>query len=111
MFIDRRRAPRVEVVGRIHGQMVSVGEPITVREISLGGLSFSSASAFPRDAVHEFRLTLGDGSSVLLRGRIVRSQAIATESEPRLFITGVQFIDDDVDDNGPSIGGLIDQVK
>src|SRR5262245_8248732 len=79
MQFERRRAPRVEVVGRLHGHIVSVDAPVTVREVSLGGLSFSSTVAFPAGSIHEFRLTMGDDSAVLMRGKIVRSEQRTAE--------------------------------
>jgi hypothetical protein len=89
MHIDRRRAPRVEVLGRVQGQIVSMDAPLTVREVSLHGLSFASSFSFLAGSVHEFRLTLGDGSEVLLRGRITRSDEAAGDDGTSVFITGV----------------------
>jgi PilZ domain len=111
MHIDRRRAPRVEVLGRILGEIVSMDVPVQVREVSLGGLSFGSTISFTAGAVHEFRLTLGDDSDVLLRGRIVRSQERIEANGSRLFITAVQFIDDESRDDDSPVGGLIDKIK
>lgn len=113
MNLERRRAPRVEVLGRLHGHIVSMEASVTVREVSLGGLSFSSTVSFPVGTIHEFRLTLGDGSAVLLRGRIVRSQPRPDEAGgSRLYITGVQFLDDkDPQDDSAPIGDLIDKIK
>jgi hypothetical protein len=111
MSLERRSTPRVEVLGRLHGQVVSMDAPVTVREVSLGGLSFSSTVLFPIDAVHEFRLTLGDASAVVLRGRIVRITEKLADNGTRLYITGVQFIDEDPPDDAPSIGGLIDKIN
>lgn len=111
MYVDRRRAPRVEVVGRLHGHVVSVDAPVTVREVSLGGLSFASTLVFPAGTVHEFRLTLGDDSSVLLRGRIVRSEQLMSDDGSVTYITGVQFLDDEPGDDASSIGDLIGKIR
>ena len=101
---ERRRAPRVEVLGPLEGHVVS---PVTVREVSLGGLSFSSTAAFSIGAIHEFRLALEDGPAVLLRGRVVRSQLHPDDEDGSgLFITAVQFLDAPA-----SIGDLVDKIK
>jgi hypothetical protein len=106
---ERRRWPRIELLGRLNVQIVAVAVPIRVREISLGGLSFESAIPFPVDALHEFRLTLGDQAAVILRGRIVRSLP-ATGDDER-FVIGVQFLDDEPPAGEPTIGDLIRQIK
>lgn len=111
MFLDRRRSPRFEILGRLHGQIVSLDTPVRVREISLGGLSFEAAMPFPVGAVHEFRLTLGDGSFVLLRGRVVRSMDHSQPDGPRTHITAVQFLDEEPLDGEPTVGTLIDKIR
>jgi hypothetical protein len=109
---ERRRAPRIEVLGRLHGHVVSLDTPVTVREISLVGLSFSAPMAFPIAAEHEFRLTLGDGSVVLLRGRVVRAEEATTADGRPTFVMGVQFVDDEAPGVEESlIGGVVDRLK
>jgi PilZ domain-containing protein len=110
MYGERRRAPRVEVLGRMQGRLLSANAPVVVREVSLGGLSFSSPVQFPIGEIHEFRLTLGDDSSVELRGKIVRAEARANEDGSTDFITGVQFIEDESGGDG-SMGDLIGKMK
>jgi hypothetical protein len=108
---DRRRAPRFELLGRVHGQIVSVATAVRIREISFGGLSFESSIAFPIGAVHEFRLQLGDSSDVVLRGRVVRCLQHGMVDGAFRYTTAVQFIDDDPPpDDEPSIGDLIRKI-
>jgi hypothetical protein len=92
---DRRRSPRFELLGRVHGQVVSLATDVRIREISLGGLSFESEIAFPVGAIHEFRLQLGDRSTVILRGRVVRCLKHGMVDGALRYTTAVQFIDDD----------------
>ena len=109
---ERRRAPRVEVLGRLHGHVVSLNAPVTVREISLVGLSFSAPMPFPLNAEHEFRLTLGDGSTVLLRGRIMRCQDAHGADGRRTYVMGVQFVEDETREPEPgAIGNVVDRLK
>jgi hypothetical protein len=108
---DRRRTPRFELLGRVHGQVVSVATAVRVREISIGGLSFESSIAFPIGAVHEFRLELGDGSNVVLRGRVVRCLQHGLVDDAVRYTTAVQFVDDEPPpDDEPSIGDLIRKI-
>jgi hypothetical protein len=100
MGSERRRAPRIAILGRVHGHVASLDVAVTVREMSLGGLSMETAIAFPVGALHEFRLTLGDGASVELKGRVVYCREASSSGGGVIYVTGVQFVDDDppVDD-------------
>ena len=92
---DRRRSPRVQIFGKLHGQLVAVDVPITVTEISLGGLSLETPIEFPVGIVHEFSLTLGDGSLVTVRGRVAHCRRILMQDDSQNYAVGVQFIDDE----------------
>jgi hypothetical protein len=103
MNSDRRRSPRIKILGKLHGRLVALDLPLTVLEISLGGLSFETDLEFPVGAVHEYRLTLGDGSNAALKGRVVRCvrDGTASSTAPR-FLVGVQFVEE------PSEGSVED---
>ena len=107
MSVERRGAPRYALHGRLHGQIISIETPVVVREMSLTGLSFECAMPFPVGAVHEFHLRLGDDSQVQLRGRIIRTYEEAQRDGTRLYITGVQFVDDEAADDA---GGIIEKL-
>ena len=100
MSSDRRRSPRIAILGRVHGHVASLDVRVTVREMSLGGLSMETHFPFPVGAVHEFQLTLGDGSVVLLKGRVVYSRALTPATDPPLYVSGVEFVDDDAVSGG-----------
>jgi hypothetical protein len=109
---ERRRAPRIEVLGRLHGHVVSLDTPVTVREISMVGLSFSAPISFPVGAEHEFRLTLGDGSVVLLKGRVVRAEEAPSGGPQPTFVMGVQFLDaEDTVAEEQGIGVVVERLK
>jgi hypothetical protein len=95
---DRRINPRIRILGRLHGRAIALEVPVTVTEISLGGMAMLTDIPFPVGAVHEFELTLGDNSAVVLRGRVAHCQRVEQET-PR-FLSGVEFIDEgeDVED-------------
>jgi PilZ domain len=111
MSADRRRSPRIEILGRLHGHIASLDVPVTVREISLGGLSLETSFAFPTGIVHEFRLTLGDGSAVELRGRIVYSRDGTSPEGEHIFVSGVQFVDDEPAAGDSSVDHIIEKIK
>jgi hypothetical protein len=108
MSNERRRSPRIAILGRVHGHVVSLDIDITVRDISLGGLSFESVIEFPVGAEHEFRLTLGDGATVLVPGRVVYCRPVPGPVAGR-FVTGVEFVDDGSSD--VSVGDFIGRIS
>lgn len=94
MSVDRRRNPRIQILGRLHGRIVAMDIAVTATEISLGGMAIQTDIPFPVGAVHEFQLTLGDESSVVLRGRIAHCQRVGDELGGK-FLSGVEFVDED----------------
>src|ERR1051326_6466979 len=107
---ESRRAPRLELMERIHGHLTSLDIEVQVREIGLGGLSIEAPLRFPTGAIHEFRLTLGDGSKVMVRGRVAHSTARTDEqSGAPIFLTGFEFLEEQVPDSQP-IEKLVERV-
>lgn len=111
MTVDRRRAPRIELLGRLHGHSVSLDVPVTVLEISLGGMAIETGLPFPVGAVHLFRLTLGDDSTVELNGRVMHCRNVAPPDAAPTYVTGLQFVEDEPSEIGPAVGNLIDRVR
>jgi hypothetical protein len=107
---ERRSAPRVNLVGQLHGELVPVDVPISVREISLGGMSIETAATFQEHSHHDFMLTLGDGAAVFVKGRVAYSRR---DDRPggAVFITGIQFLDQDAGDPAGDVGGLVTKVQ
>jgi hypothetical protein len=92
---ERRRSARVAILGRLHGHVVSLDIPVKVNDLSLAGMAIETPMPFSVGAVQDFELTLGDESSVILRGHVVRSDNISAPGAPAVFVTGVEFVDDD----------------
>jgi Tfp pilus assembly protein PilZ len=103
---DRRSSTRVEVLGRIQGQVVSLDVPVLVREISLGGMSVETPQAFPVGSVNIFLLTLGDGAGIDVAGRIVYSRP-SSDADRQFFVSGIQFVDQDDRNPEMPVSGLI----
>jgi hypothetical protein len=111
MTVDRRRAPRIELLGRLHGHSVSLDLPVAVLEISLGGMAIQTGLPFPVGAVHVFRLTMGDDSTVELNARVMHSRNVAPpDASAPAYVTGLQFVEDDPTEATPVVGDLIDRV-
>jgi hypothetical protein len=89
---DQPRAPRLEVVGQVRGQLVAMNVPIVMRDISAGGFSIESSVAFHRGALHQFRFTTEAGVAVVLRGSVVYSRAGASRDAALGHVTGFAFV-------------------
>lgn len=93
VLYERRRSPRLEVMGALHGQMVPMRIAIRVIEVGLGGFSIETVFPLPAGAVQEFRFTLRNGLTVHVRGRVAHCR-----SEPRddaeIFVIGLEYADD-----------------
>lgn len=98
------------MVGQLEGQSLTGSQPLTVREISLGGMAFETRTPFAVGGTHEFLLTLGDESVTRLSG-VVRHCRMATSSplDP-VYVVGVQFVDDEAEGESP-IGDLIGRAR
>jgi len=105
---ERRRSPRVELMGRVHGKLTSANLPVHVREISLGGMSIETRDGFELGSVLNFVLTLGDGAGVLVAARVVYSRTI-DGSAPAMYVSGLEFVDEDGDEGG--VSDLVEQVR
>ena len=103
---DRRRSPRVEMLGRMQGRTVALGLQVRVREISLGGMSVETAQPLEVGSIHQFSLTLGDGATIQLTGRVLRTAQVTPEGAEAFFVSGIQFVEDDAD-----VSGIIDKAK
>ena len=89
---ERRRGPRLEVLGTLHGQMVPLRIAIAVREIGFGGFSIETVFPLPVEAIHDFRFTLRNGSTVTVRGRVAHCRE-EVRGTGTIYVAGLQFVD------------------
>ena len=109
-MLERRRSPRIQILGRLHGQIVGLDIPVTVRDISLNGLMIETPLSFPIGAVHLFRLVLGDDSVSVMTARIVRSRETVASDGSRLFVSGAEFIDVEPEQDAVSILDILEKL-
>lgn len=107
---ERRRSPRVEVLGRLQGHTVALDLPVQVREISLGGMSLETPFAFPVGDLQHFVLTLGDGSTLSLAGRVAYCRDVGGPEPAKTYRTGIQFEDEANEEPAP-VGDLLERLK
>jgi hypothetical protein len=105
---ERRRSPRVELLGLVSGRLLQPGTAVVVRDMSIGGLATETPFPFERGTVHDLQLTLGDGAAVDLRARVMHCRNIAAEGEEPRYFTGFQFVDEE---GGEDVaGGVLDNL-
>jgi hypothetical protein len=109
MASERRRSARVAILGRLHGHAVSLDIPVKVNDLSLAGMAIETPMPFSAGAIQEFELTLGDDTAVVLRGLVVRSDNISPPGVPAVFVTGVEFVDDEPSESD-EVGHLMERL-
>ena len=88
---DKRDAERIQILGEFHGE-VMVFQPITIKEISLGGTQVETRFPLQLDSLHDFRLTLG-GRSVVIKGRVAHCSISDVDQEMVVYRSGIEFVD------------------
>lgn len=88
---DKRDADRLDILGELHGE-VMVFQPMTIREISRGGVQVETAVPLQVNSLHELRLTLGT-RSVVVRGRVAHCSISDVDQEQVIYRAGLEFIE------------------
>lgn len=91
MSADKRDRERVPLEGQVKGE-VMVFQPMTILDISIGGVQIETAFALQLDSLHDFRLSLGD-RSVVVKGRIAHCHIGELTEVAALYRTGVEFVE------------------
>jgi len=107
---ERRRAPRVDVTGRVDGQLDGDAQDVVVRDLSLGGFLIESPTAFSVDAVHHFRVALKDGAwATVLTAKSVHCREQAANGG-KTYLTGFAFIEPKGQDGQRRLKELINKA-
>ena len=89
---DNRDRERVPVPSPLNGE-VKLYQPMTILDISKGGLQVETPFALQLDSLHDFRISLGE-LSIIVKGRIAHCKiSELAEEGVILYRTGVEFIE------------------
>jgi hypothetical protein len=90
---DRRQTPRLEVLGHVHGHIVSLDARMTALDLGFGG--FSMETTFPVEAnqEHDFRLIAPNGAISQLRARAAYCRRYKNPSGTPRYVSGLVFVD------------------
>jgi len=75
----------------VYGE-VKVYQPMTILDISKGGLQIETPFALQLDSLHDFRMSLGE-RSIVVKGRIAHCHIGELTEGVVLYRTGVEFIE------------------
>ena len=88
----KRDTRRIELLGGFSGE-VMVFQPMLIREISMGGVQIETAFPLQLDSLHDFRLTLSEGRSVVIKGRVAHSHISDVDQDIIRYRSGIEFIE------------------
>ncbi|HEY7475364.1 MAG TPA: PilZ domain-containing protein [Vicinamibacterales bacterium] len=108
---DRRRTPRIEVLSQFHGHSVTLGVPVTLLDISLGGFRIETSVVFPLGAIHEFRFTLGSGETIEVRARVLHCGLHTSPRGVLRYSAGLEFVNGPANAPQPDVLRLIEEIR
>jgi hypothetical protein len=89
---ERRRAPRVEILGQVTGESLTLDARVTVLDLSTGGFRVETTGPLSTGEPHEFRFTLRNGVSVIVLANVVHQRAVARRPSGT-HVVGLEFLD------------------
>lgn len=87
---DQRKSPRVDVLRHVEGQLVAIGTPIVIHDLSQTGFAVVSRLAFPVGATLDFRLVGIDGTTVAVTAEAVHTRPVTESGE--MHLSGFRFV-------------------
>jgi hypothetical protein len=87
----KRDAERIELIGGLSGE-VMVFQPMSICQMSKGGMQVETGFPLQLDSLHDFRLSLGN-RSVVVKGRVAHSRISDVDQDIVTYRSGVEFIE------------------
>jgi hypothetical protein len=106
---ERRRAPRLQVLDRIQGQLVSLPLPVKLRDLGPLGFSVESALPFPQGVRRVFLFTTARGLQVIIEGAVVHSRS--DDADDARYVTGFRFVHSRLTDTDADVTVLLDAMS
>ena len=90
---ERRRSPRIEILGRVEGVVRPLDVSITVLNVSLGGFMMQTSHQYGVGETHEFQLKMRGKSPFVVRARIAHALRVTVEHRA-MHLYGLEFVDE-----------------
>jgi hypothetical protein len=81
----------MEILGRLSGE-VTVFQPLTIVEVSMGGVQVETDFPLTAHTVHDFRISLG-AHTLVIKGRVTHCRLADVDHERVIYRTGVEILD------------------
>jgi hypothetical protein len=107
---ERRRYPRIEILGRIRGSVRPLDVPITLLNLSLGGFLMQTPMQYQIGETHEFQFTMGQNDPIVVLARIAHAMRVTVDHGP-LYLFGLEFVDVDVRGSAAAIESLVSALQ
>jgi hypothetical protein len=88
----RRRQPRTEIIGELHGYSLRLERAVVIREVSVEGFSARTPAPFTPGSTESFQFTAADGHSTFITARAVHCQPAANLSTEPAWVVGFAFL-------------------
>jgi hypothetical protein len=88
--MNTRQADRLPILGTLRGEIM-VFEPLSVKELGMGGATIQTRFPLHLDSLHDLRLTLG-ATSVVVKGRVVHSDISEVDQGELSYLSGLEFV-------------------
>ena len=88
---DKRDTDRLAILGDLQAEIM-VFEPLLIKEVGQTGVSVETRYPLILNSLHDLRLTL-DGTSVVLKGRVVHSHISDVDQDIVTYRSGIEFVD------------------
>ena len=105
---DKRDRERVPVPSPLYGE-VKVYQPMTILDISKGGLQIETPFALQLDSLHDFKISLGE-LSIVVKGRIAHSHVGELAEGTVHYRMGIEFIEN-TDHAQSAIEAFVDALR
>ena len=103
---ERRRHPRIEILGRIKGAVRPLDVPITLLNLSLGGFLMQTPKEYHVGEIHEFQFTMGKKEPLVVRARIAHAMRATVDHKP-VYLLGLEFVDRDTSAGDEPLQSLV----
>jgi len=91
--VDRRRYPRLHIVGNLDGRVVPFQLGVRVLDIHADGFAIHSPFEFPAGTTHEFQFATLHRSRPVVRAVAKYSRRVMPRRGHEFFVAGFAFVD------------------
>ena len=89
--MERRRAPRVELLAELSGRLIVLDETVRVHEISVSGLAIETRFPLSPRTRHDLHLEL-EHETIAVRARVIHSRMLM-DGDRISFVSGLALDD------------------